>query len=115
MQSFVGPGGAEIANGHLCYVGRTAALPHAAGRAVAGHLTPAKGGHPWRGWTFSAGWGTRETLHVALVELDLVVEVGVDVARDGAGRWRHPARWHRMRPDMSPADTPPFTPHGLTG
>ncbi|MEU5090411.1 ATP-dependent DNA ligase [Streptomyces sp. NPDC021356] len=45
---------------------------------------------------------------------ELVVEVGVDVARDGAGRWRHPARWHRMRPDLSPAETPAFEP-GPTG
>lgn len=33
---------------------------------------------------------------------ELVVEV--DVARDGAGRWRHPARRHRMRPDLFPVD-----------
>ncbi|MER5899621.1 ATP-dependent DNA ligase [Streptomyces mirabilis] len=38
------------------------------------------------------------------MEPELVVEVGVDVARDAAGRWRHPARWHRARPDLSPAD-----------
>ncbi|MFI5477021.1 ATP-dependent DNA ligase [Streptomyces cacaoi] len=45
---------------------------------------------------------------------ELVVEVGVDVARDVAGRWRHPARWHRMRLDLSLADTPSFEP-GPTG
>ncbi|PJM95506.1 ATP-dependent DNA ligase [Streptomyces sp. CB01373] len=39
-----------------------------------------------------------------------MVEVGVDVARDGAGRRRHPARRHRTRPDLTPADTPPFEP-----
>lgn len=38
-----------------------------------------------------AGWGSRESLHVALVAPQLVVEVGVDVARDSAARWRHPA------------------------
>ncbi|MGW1503518.1 ATP-dependent DNA ligase [Streptomyces mirabilis] len=31
-----------------------------------------------------------------------MVEVGV--ARDAAGRWPHPARWHRARADLSPAD-----------
>ncbi|WP_256363376.1 hypothetical protein [Streptomyces sp. TRM70350] len=81
--------------------------------AVAGSLTPA-GDHPWAGWTFSAGWGSRESLHVTLVVPELVVEVGVDVARDSAGRWRHPARWHRIRPELSPADTPRFEP-GPTG
>jgi hypothetical protein len=30
---------------------------------------------------------------VTLVEPELVVEIGVDIARD-AFRWRHPARWH---------------------
>ncbi|WDM16637.1 hypothetical protein J3S85_37290 [Streptomyces lavenduligriseus] len=40
--------------------------------------------HPWAGRTSSAGWGTRETLHVTLVVPELVVQVGVDVARDGA-------------------------------
>ncbi len=94
--------------GGLRFVGRTTTLPQSAGRMVASLLTPVSVGHPWAGWTFSAGWGTRETLHVTLVDPQLVVEVGVDVARDGAGRWRHPARWHRPRPELSPADTPRF-------
>ncbi|MFD5271553.1 ATP-dependent DNA ligase [Streptomyces sp. NPDC058335] len=40
----------------------------------------------------------------------MVLEVGVDVARDASGRWRHPARWHRARPDPSPAEMPGLTP-----
>lgn len=56
----------------------------------------------WAGWSFPAGWGTRETLHVTLVDRQLVAEVGVDVARDSGGRWRHAARWHRVRPDVTP-------------
>ncbi|EMF56744.1 putative ATP-dependint DNA ligase [Streptomyces bottropensis ATCC 25435] len=35
------------------------------------------------------------------MEPELVVEVGVDVTRDASGRWRHPARRHRARPDLS--------------
>ncbi|MDG5805784.1 hypothetical protein P9869_24600 [Streptomyces ossamyceticus] len=35
--------------------------------------------------------GSRETLVVARVEPQLVVEVGVDVTRDAPVRWRHPA------------------------
>lgn len=93
--------------GRLRYIGRSTTLPQASGRSVAKLLTPA-GEHPWAGWSFSAGWGSRESLHVTLVVPKLVVEVGVDVARDGAGRWRHPARWHRMRPDLSAADVPDF-------
>ncbi|GAA4339710.1 hypothetical protein GCM10023086_74900 [Streptomyces venetus] len=99
--------------GHLHYTGRSTTLPQAAGRSLGELLTPADPGHPWTGWTFSAVWGSHETLHVTLVQPELVVEVGVDVTRDSAGRWRHPARWHRPRLDLAPADTPRWT--GTTG
>ncbi|MEU7306074.1 hypothetical protein [Streptomyces sp. NPDC007206] len=92
--------------GRLQYVGRTTTLARTASGTVAGLLAPARRGHPWTGWSFSAGWGSRETLDVTLVEPELVVEVGVDVARDASGRWRHPARWYRARPDLSRADVP---------
>ncbi|WP_314416190.1 ATP-dependent DNA ligase [Streptomyces sp. DSM 40484] len=94
-------------DGRLQYTGRTTTLPRTAGRTVAGLLTPADPRrHPWTGWSFSAGWGSRETLDVTLVRPELVVEVAVDVARDASGRWRHPATWHRPRPDLFPADVP---------
>ncbi|MEU9446163.1 ATP-dependent DNA ligase [Streptomyces sp. NPDC048304] len=95
--------------GRLQYVGRTTPLAQVAGAAAAGLLAPARCGHPWTGWSFSAGWGSRETLNVMLVEPELVVEVGIDVARDASGRWRHPARLHRARPDLQPADIPRLT------
>jgi ATP-dependent DNA ligase len=95
--------------GRLQYVGRTTSLAQAAGAAVADLLAAGRRGHPWTGWSFSAGWGSQEKLNVTLVEPELVVEVGVDVARDASGRWRHPARWHRARPDLSPADVPRLT------
>lgn len=95
--------------GRFQYVGRTTSLSQAAGAAIAGLLTAARRGHAWTGRSFSAGWGNREKLNVMLVEPELVVEVGVDVARDASGRWRHPARWHRARPDLSPADVPRLT------
>ncbi|KOV97525.1 ATP-dependent DNA ligase [Streptomyces sp. NRRL WC-3723] len=95
--------------GRFQYVGRTTTRARQAGAAVAGLLAAGRGGHPWTGWSFSAGWGSREHLDVTLVEPHLVVEVGVDVARDASGRWRHPARWHRARPDLSPADVPRLT------
>lgn len=96
------------AAGRLRYTGRTTTLPQAAGRMLAPLLTAAAARHPWTGWTFSAGWGTSETLHVTLVAPELVVEVGVDVARDSGGRWRHAARWHRARPDVAPGEVPRF-------
>jgi hypothetical protein len=91
----------------LQYTGRTTTLAQAAGSTVAGLLAPARPGHPWTGWSFSAEWGSRETLNVTLVEPELVVEVGVDVARDASGRWRHAARLHRPRTDLSPHRRPP--------
>ncbi|WP_231911210.1 MULTISPECIES: hypothetical protein [Streptomyces] len=97
-------------DGRLQYTGRTTTLAQAASSAVAALLAPARRGHPWTGWSFSAGWGSRETLDVTLVEPELVVEVGIDVARDASGRWRHPARLHRARPDLSPADVARLTP-----
>jgi hypothetical protein len=39
---------------------------------------------------------------------DVVMEVAVDVARDAAGRWRHPARAHRVRADLDVASVPLF-------
>ncbi|MFH9439033.1 ATP-dependent DNA ligase [Streptomyces rochei] len=95
--------------GRLHYTGRTTTLSLAASRAVAALLAPVKdelGQHPWMGWRFSAGWGSERELNVVLVEPELVAEVGVDVARDEAGRWRHAARFHRARPDLSPDDVP---------
>ncbi|MET8292191.1 ATP-dependent DNA ligase [Streptomyces sp. NPDC005132] len=92
----------------LQYIGRTTTLPRTAGVALAGLLTAVRAGHPWTGWSFSAGWG--ETLDVTLVDPDLVVEVGADVARDPAGRWRHPAGWHRPRTDLTPAEVPHAAP-----
>ncbi|MFF2937865.1 ATP-dependent DNA ligase [Streptomyces mirabilis] len=96
--------------GRLQYVGRTTTLAQAAGSVVGGLLAAARRGHPWTGWSFSAGWGSKEKLNVTLVRPELVVEVGVDVARDTSGRWRHPARRHRARPDLSPTDVPHLTP-----
>ncbi|MFJ6687062.1 hypothetical protein [Streptomyces werraensis] len=94
--------------GRLQYVGRTTTLARTAGTAVAGLLKAGQRGHPWTGWSFSAGWGSREQLGVTLVEPGLVVEVGVDVARDASGRWRHPARWHRIRADVDVQEVPLF-------
>ncbi|MFD5569461.1 hypothetical protein [Streptomyces cadmiisoli] len=50
--------------------------------------------------------GQRETLNVTLVETELVLEGGVDVARDASGPGA-PARLHRARRDLSTADVPP--------
>ncbi|MER8009636.1 ATP-dependent DNA ligase [Streptomyces sp. NPDC094149] len=95
--------------GRLRYTGRTTPLTRTVSADLGRLLTPAVGGpHPWTGRTFSAGWHTREPLDVALVRPELVVEVDVDVARDAAGRWRHPVRLHRLRPDVAADDVALF-------
>ncbi|MFF4401546.1 ATP-dependent DNA ligase [Streptomyces sp. NPDC001480] len=94
--------------GRLQYVGRSTTLSQTTGRALADLLTPSTGTHPWEGWTFSAGWGTQRTLEVHLVQPEVVMEVAVDVARDSSGRWRHPARPHRVRTDVDVAQVPLF-------
>ncbi|MEY2242380.1 hypothetical protein AB8A21_05435 [Streptomyces sp. BF23-18] len=72
-----GPAGAEttdlfgLVSGRL-YVGRTTTLTAAAGSILAPLLTAAAGEHLWTGWTFAAGWGSRETLDVTLVQPDVV-------------------------------------------
>lgn len=98
--------GSHDADGRLQYTGRTTSLTKSASGAVADLLAPAAHGHPWTGWSFSAGWGTKKILSVSLVRPELVVEVSVDIARDASGRWRHPVRLHRARPDLHPTDLP---------
>ncbi|MFH8993220.1 ATP-dependent DNA ligase [Streptomyces sp. NPDC017940] len=39
---------------------------------------------------------------------DVVLEIAVDVARDAAGRWRHPVRPHRVRIDLGVDQVPLF-------
>ncbi len=55
-------------DGRFQYIGRTTSLARAAGAAIAGLLAAGQRGHPWTGWSFSAGWGSREKLNVTLVE-----------------------------------------------
>ncbi|MES9523782.1 ATP-dependent DNA ligase [Streptomyces capoamus] len=44
---------------------------------------------------------------------DVVMEADVDVARDSAGRWRHPARPHRIRADVDAQEMPQFGEGGV--
>ncbi|MFF8931568.1 hypothetical protein ACF1AO_30370 [Streptomyces longwoodensis] len=100
------------AAGHLRYVRRSTTLSTRLARALGDVLVRPARVHPWKGWTFSAGWGTQRTLEVILVEPEVVLEVAVDVARDAAGRFRHPARPHRIRTDVDTAQVPRFSEPG---
>lgn len=72
------------------YTSRTTTRSGTAGDALAGLQTPTGSEHPWTGAS-PAGWGTRATRHVSPVQPEPMVEVTVDVAPDGGGRWHHPA------------------------
>jgi hypothetical protein len=61
-------------------MGRTTPLPRTDAAGLADLLTFESEKHPWKGWSFSAGWGSREPLVVHLVRPELVVEVAADVA-----------------------------------
>jgi hypothetical protein len=58
--------------------------------------------------------GIQRALDVLLVEPDVVMEVAVDVARDSAGRWRHPVRPHRIRTDIDVTQVPLFGEDGTS-
>ncbi|GGS90536.1 hypothetical protein [Streptomyces cinerochromogenes] len=64
--------------------------------ALRGGLKAAAMAHP-------PGWGD-----MLLMEPAVVLEVAVDVARDAAGRFRHPARPHRIRTDIGVEQEPVF-------
>jgi ATP-dependent DNA ligase len=95
-------------DGQLQYAGRTTVLNPASRQALAAALKPAAVGHPWTGWTFAAGWGSRQQLQVQLAEPSVVAEVAADVSLDSAGRWRHPIRLVRIRDDLALAEVPLF-------
>ncbi|MFD5574567.1 hypothetical protein [Streptomyces cadmiisoli] len=61
-------------------------LSTATRHVLAHQLHAADACHPWTRHTFSARWGSRNTLLVRLVEPEVVAEATVDVARDSAGR-----------------------------
>jgi ATP-dependent DNA ligase len=96
--------GRYTASGRLRVVGRTGPLAAGARGEVGAALTAADEGHPWPD-RLIVRWGRDPQLYVKVRPL-VVVEVTVDVAVDG-GRWRHSARFVRIRHDLDPKDVPP--------
>ncbi|MCW2916638.1 MAG: dependent ligase, partial [Actinomycetia bacterium] len=96
--------GRYTASGLLRVVGRTAPLPSAVRAQVGTVLTAADESHPWPD-RLSIGWGRGPQLYLRIRPL-IVVEVTVDVAAEH-GRWRHPARFVRLRVDLQPSDVDP--------
>ena len=93
-------------HGHLQVAGRTTDLTPAVAAAVGAVVQPQVGaGHPWPELLPRSGWGRgpAEPLAYTQVRPEVVVELLVDPAADGP-RWRHPARFVRLRPDLHPSD-----------
>ncbi|WP_335756172.1 ATP-dependent DNA ligase [Streptomyces alboflavus] len=94
-------------SGQLRLVGRSVPLAHPLRATLAERVSPASDGHPWAGWTFSAGWSGEGKLEAVLVAPDVVAEFSGDTAVDH-GRWRHPVRLLRLREDRKADDVPSF-------
>jgi ATP-dependent DNA ligase len=100
--------------GRLQVAGRTTELHPAARAAVGAVLRPHPGpGHPWPETLPRSRYGRRpaEPLSYTRVHPRTVVELVVDPALDGP-RWRHPARFLRLRPDLHPGDLGAAAPDG---
>ena len=90
-------------------MGRTGAVPSAARAELAAALIDQTDGHPWPA-ELPSGWagglpGPQPPTQYRRVRPNVVVEISADVAAE-RGRWRHPVRFHRVRPDLNPADVP---------
>ncbi len=91
--------------GRLRVAGRTRPLSPAVRAELAALLTPAAAGHPWPLAIPSSWFGQlpSKPIDYRPVVPDRVVELDVDTAFE-RHRWRHGARFVRVRPDLQPAD-----------
>ncbi len=92
----------------LCVVGRTHPLPRAAAEEIGRCLRPPAGVHPWP-VVIPGGWlglaGKHDPVEHTPVAPTVVVERDVDRAVE-YGRWRHGARYRRVRTELRAADLP---------
>jgi ATP-dependent DNA ligase len=96
-------------SGRLRVVARTSPLTEPARHELAALLTPAADDHPWplvllAGWAGGMPGAEPPTPYVRVVP-NLVAEISVDAAVEH-GRWRHSARYLRLRHDLTPDDVP---------
>ncbi|WP_229695730.1 hypothetical protein [Streptomyces lacrimifluminis] len=85
--------------GRFQYVGRTTTLARVAAAAVTGLLATGRHGHPWTGWSFSAGWG----------------QPGDRTSRwwNPSWRWKSTSTSRRLRPVATPRTLAPRPPRPL--
>jgi ATP-dependent DNA ligase len=98
--------GRLTSDGQLLVVGRSTVLTAAQADELGSVLAPVDPArHPWPEQISSLFGGPPVILrHVDPV---VVAEVSADAALQ-QGRWRHAVRLVRLRPDLVPADVPPF-------
>ncbi|WP_328474210.1 ATP-dependent DNA ligase [Actinoplanes sp. NBC_00393] len=103
--------GRRAPDGRLHYVGHTVPLTAGQRADLAGLLTPAGPDHPWpcplpAAW--SGRFGRAGPLDYLPVQASHVAEVSVDEAYEH-GRWRHPVRFMRLRPELQPSQVEPVS------
>lgn len=90
----------------LVIVGKSVPLSRSQAAELARVLEPASPRHPWPDEVSSTRFGSsRDKVKLTKVEPNMVAEVLADSALQ-AGMWRHPLRFLRLRPDLTPADLP---------
>jgi ATP-dependent DNA ligase len=93
-------------DGDLVIVGRTTPLSREQSAALAEVLAPSAGDHPWANVIGSGHFGgSRKKIPITHAQSNVVIEVTADTALQ-AGKFRHPLRFVRHRPDLSPSDLP---------
>ncbi len=91
--------------GQLRVVGRTGPLPLAARAELQRLLRPPRTDHPWPLRLPSSRFGQTPGTEIEYTQVapELVVEVETDTAYE-QGRWRHAAKYLRLRADLAPND-----------
>jgi ATP-dependent DNA ligase len=91
-------------DGGLHFAGTTSELTAQQQSQIAPLLREADADHAWLpDGKETARWGASGKRPLRSVQETLVVEVSTDSTTQG-GRWRHPTRFVRVRPDLSPAE-----------
>jgi ATP-dependent DNA ligase len=93
----------------LHVVGRSVPLSKTQAAQIAAVARLAKPDHPWPdempAGAIAGRYGATDPIAYVKVDPTVVVEVAVDMATTH-GRWRHPVRFVRTRPDLEAADVP---------
>ena len=84
-------------------VGSTTPLTPGQRLTVAAHLQPMGRLHPWPANLADLNYGTPRRSPLTRVLPTLVVEIDADTST-AKGRYRHPTRLIRIRPDIRPGD-----------